>query len=325
MEFVRVVMGESFQIGLTLPPNQGVGTGNLRTAQRWARIFSELGHQVSIFGQEDSLDCEVLIALNAVKSAEAIARFRREKPTGKLIVAITGTDMNRREDSLWKESLAAADKLVLLQNKALEVLRPEEREKAHVITQSVALPQNLSLPGSNEGFQVCVVGHLRKEKAPLMTAMASRLLDEESRVQVLQAGAILEEEFTGAVTMERQLNPRFQWLGELSKKEALDLIAQSDLMVLSSESEGGPGVIGEAVTIGTPILSTCIDGVVGLLGEDFPGYFEPGDVMALSQLLKRAEKDSAFYRELKRAGSAKTELFRPEKETECWRQLLASL
>ena len=35
-------------------------------------------------------------------------------------------------------------------------------------------------------------------------------------------------------------------------------------MVLSSLAEGGPGVVGEAVVDGTPILASRIDGVTGL-------------------------------------------------------------
>jgi len=84
-------------------------------------------------------------------------------------------------------------------------------------------------------------------------------------------------------------------------------------------------VIGEAISVNTPILSTRIDGVVGLLGEDYPGYFEPGDVLALAQLLKRAEKEPAFYQELQEAGAALKKKFDPAQEKESWQSLLNSL
>ncbi len=316
-------MGSFLRIGLVLPPSQGVGTGNMRTAQRWGRVFAELGHEPRIYAAEESFDCEILVALNAVKSAAAIGRFREENPAGKLIVAITGTDLNRKDSPEWSASLQAADRVVVLQNKALKLISQEEQMKARVIYQGVTVPADLPARGSNEGFQVCVVGHLRQEKDPLLTAMASRTLEEESRIQVLQVGAILEEEYTQAVTLERQMNPRYQWLGELSKGETLTLIAQSDLLVLTSTSEGGPGVIGEAVALGTPILSTRINGVVGLLGEDYSGYFEPRDVMALAHLLKRAEKDRAFYQQLREEGAACQDLFSPMRERESWQRLLA--
>lgn len=325
MACVQSAMTDGLDIAITLPATQGVGTGNLRTAQRWVGLFSELGHQARIFGPKEEPDGEVLVALNAVKSADAIARYRSEHPWGRLVVVVTGTDLNFREGEEFGHSLALADKVVVLQERALDLLTEEERAKASVIHQSVRVPPNLPGRGANEGFQVCVVGHLRSEKDPMLTAMASRVLEEESRVQVLHAGAILEEEYTAAVTLERQMNPRYQWLGELSKAESLKLIAGSDLMVLSSRSEGGPGVIGEAVSVGTPILASRIDGVLGLLGDSYPGYFEPGDVLALSKLLKRAEKAPDFYRELQQAGEAVSQQFEPSLEGERWSRLFDEL
>jgi hypothetical protein len=37
------------------------------------------------------------------------------------------------------------------------------------------------------------------------------------------------------------------------------------------------------------ILASRIDGNVGILGEDYPGYFDVGDTKQLAQLLTRAE------------------------------------
>lgn len=318
-------MSEGLRLGIALPPNNGVGTGNVRTAQRLLRIFSSLGYAVRLLGPDERCDCEVLVALNAVKSAGVIARYREEHPGGKLVVIITGTDLNQRESNEWASSLRAADRIVVLQNKAMEAFSPEEKEKCSVILQSVAVPPDLPARGGHEGFQVCVIGHLRQEKDPLLAAMASRVLDGDSRVQIVQAGAILEEPFTQAVTLEREMNPRYQWVGELSKGEALELIARSDLMVLTSTSEGGPGVIAEAVSVGTPILTTRIDGVVGMLGEDFPGYFEAGDVLALAGLLKRAETDAVFYHQLIESGQALRGRFEPAIERQSWEQLLTEL
>lgn len=313
-----------YRIGITLPPNRGVGTGNLRTAQRWQKILSELGHEVAIVMGNDVGNCEVLIALNAVKSFEAISHFH-QKGQGKLIVAVTGTDLNRRESAEWRQAMEWADRIVVLQQNAQAALEPELRVKSKVILQSVIPLANPGVRAEDGAFQICVVGHLRSEKDPMLTAFASRLLDAESSIQIRQAGAILEERYVREVEDERFLNPRYQWLGELGRMEAQRLISQSDLMVLSSTSEGGPGVIGEAVVAGTPILSTRIDGVIGLLGEDYPGYFEPGEVMALSKLLAKVESQEDFYLRLKVAVERRQNLFRPVVEKESWLRLIQQI
>jgi glycosyltransferase involved in cell wall biosynthesis len=57
-------------------------------------------------------------------------------------------------------------------------------------------------------------------------------------------------------------------------QESLEL---ADRLVLSSKSEGGANVISEAVMASVPVIASRIPGTVGLLGENYPGYFEFGD------------------------------------------------
>ena len=320
-------MNSSLRIGIVFPESHGVGTGNLVTAQRWASILSELGHEVSLLDSTGDLDCEVLIALNAVKSFSTISRFHHQRPRGLLIVAVTGTDLNQADTQSWHDTTMWADHLVVLQEEAYKSLDAKLQAKATVIVQSVSLPDRLEKSRNgddDEKFKVCVVGHLRDEKDPMLTAQASRLLDENSRVQLYQAGAILQEKYQPLVAAEQVANPRYHWQGELSREEAVRLIASCDLMVLSSTSEGGPAVIGESVMVGTPILASEIDGAVGLLGPDYPGYFHPEDVEGLAELLNRAEAEPAFLQALTEAAESRRELFDPVQESARWSELLES-
>lgn len=70
-------------------------------------------------------------------------------------------------------------------------------------------------------------------------------------------------------------------------------------MVISSRLEGGANTVSEAVACGVPVLASRVDGNVGLLGENYPGYFPYGDTVALANLLLHAERDKKFYRSLK--------------------------
>lgn len=72
-------------------------------------------------------------------------------------------------------------------------------------------------------------------------------------------------------------------------------------MVISSRSEGGANVISEAAVAGVPIVASRMDGNVGLLGVDYPGYFPMGDTRAVARLLKRVEDDPSFVAGLARA------------------------
>ena len=310
---------------LIVTPKAGqIATGNRCSAEQWVKVFRDLGHEVGVKGVGDRMreGYDVLVALNARRIPGVIEEFKDENPDGRVVVVLTGTDIYPEVGDQALVTMRSADRLVALQSKALERVPDGMREKTRVIVQS-ASPIEMSREG--EFFEVTVVGHFRKVKDPLRTAKAVRLLPSASKVRVRQVGGILEERYEVLIREEVAENGRYECLGEVKPKEAGELIAGSDLLVLSSHSEGAGRVIGEAIACGTPVLSTRIDGVMGLLGEDYPGYFPVGDTEALAGLIGRAESDEDFYQELKTACAEVASLFSPETEEKAWQKMLDEL
>lgn len=70
-------------------------------------------------------------------------------------------------------------------------------------------------------------------------------------------------------------------------------IAGADLLVLSSDHEGLPNVIIEALAVGTPVVSTdCASGPREILGEPLADFLVPvGDARALTHAMRRALAD----------------------------------
>jgi glycosyltransferase involved in cell wall biosynthesis len=121
--------------------------------------------------------------------------------------------------------------------------------------------------------------------------------------------------------MERE--PRYRWLGEVSRARARRLLARSHAMVISSRLEGGANVVSEAIVLGTPVLASHIAGNIGLLGDDYPGYYPVLDERGLARLMQRAEREPLFYRALLTRVRRLQPVFRPEREMQAWRSLLA--
>ena len=120
-------------------------------------------------------------------------------------------------------------------------------------------------------------------------------------------------------------NPRYTWRGDVPSAAVRRLLARSHAMVISSRSEGGANVISEAVMAGLPVIASRIDGSVGLLGPDYPGYFPVGDSAALARQLLRAEQDPAFLERLRRHCADRAGLFDVQREREAWRKLMHGL
>ena len=308
------------------PESPSLPLGNSITATRWAGILRTLGHQVEISGAWNEEDCDLLIALHARRTEASVTHFRQAHPRRPVIVALTGTDIYRdlRVSHEGRQSLAFATRIVVLQEAAQNELDDAARAKTSVIYQS-ASPAIQRKESRSDYFDVCVLSHLRSVKDPLRTAYAARLLPAESRIRVIQAGRVLEREWEEKARSEQLANPRYRWIGEQSHELAMELLAASRLLVLSSTMESGANAIAEAVTMGVPILCSDISGNVGMLGSDYPGYFRVSDTDQLADLLRRAEMDSPFFTRLRATIENVRHRFSPEHELASWAQLLSQL
>jgi len=314
------------RILVVTPARAGARTGNRVTAQRWAGLLRGLGHRVTVATAYRGQRCDLLVALHARRSLASIVAFRRRHASGPLVVALTGTDLyaDLRRSTATGRALDLATRLVVLQPTALRALPPGARAKARVIVQSAAGPRRRIRAGAST-FDVCVLGHLRAVKDPFRAAAAARLLPRSSRIRVLHAGAALEPGTAARARAEQRRNPRYRWLGNRPHAEAMSLLARCRLLCLTSKLEGGANVVSEAAAAGVPVLSSRIDGSVGLLGARHPGYFAVGDTRALAGLLLRAERDPRFYARLGRSVRRLARLVRPERERAAWASLLREL
>ncbi len=300
--------------------------GNRVTALRWARLLRMLGHRVTIEQEYLGTRCDLMVALHAVRSAPSIERFRHEHPDTPLVLTLTGTDLygEIHTNPVARQSLERATRLIVLQPEGIAELPEHLRSKARVVFQSVEKPRLLPTP-REDIFEVCVMGHLREVKDPFRTALAARLLPATSRIRVTHLGAPLSDDMADQARAEMAANPRYHWLGEKPRSQALRILARSRLLSLTSRLEGGANVISEALAVGVPVVSSRISGSIGLLSNDYPGYFPYGDTEALTALLYRAETDAEFYRDLHQRCEQLRNLVEPERELRRWESLLSEL
>ncbi len=313
-------------IRLVTPAPPGSLAGNRTSANRWATLFRRLGHRVTVSSDYRGEAADLMVALHAWRSADAIRRFATEHPQSPLVVVVTGTDAYRfihthRETTL--ASLDVADFIVGLHDLLGAALPGRYRDRLRIIVQS-ARPRGHRQP-AKRNFRVCFAGHLREEKDPLRPALAVRELPPESRLRVDAYGGAHDAGWATAAREEMRCNPRYHWHGEIPHAELRRVYSRSHLLVLPSVMEGGANVISEAVMAGLPVIASDIDGSRGLLGSDYPGYYPVRDSDALRQRLLRAESDSGYYSDLQEACDMLRERFMPQREEAGWESLLKEI
>lgn len=299
--------------------------GNRITANRWARIFRQIGHRVTI-DQKFHADCDMLIGIHAEKSVAQVNEFLSRYPYRQVLIVISGTDLYGQTSfsAAAKKALDAADGLVVLEGCAMQKLPAKLQLKTTIIHQSANPPKTISEP-LKSCFEVSVCGHLRPEKDPFLAAKAIHLLPESSRIKVSHVGKALSADMKRNAEKLNKSIERYRWLGGKEHWKARQLVARSRLMVNTSKMESSANSIIEAVVAGVPVLATNVAGNVGVFGSEYVGLFPVGDAHALATLLFRAETDKKFYNLLSKQCKKVAKTFSFENEFQTWCDVLASL
>lgn len=315
-------MFSEMKISLITPASAKSRYGNRATAERWAGFLRELGHEVLIEVTWSGEPAEMMIALHARRSHDSITRYAAAHSESPLLLVLTGTDLYRdiRSDKDARQSLDLATRLVVLQETGLAELDPPHRAKTRVIYQSAK--QIRHRRPAETSFDVCVIGHLRGEKDSFRAALASALLPPTSRLRLIHVGGAREEDLAEEALGHMETIPRYKWLGEVSREQVQELLSRARLLIQSSFLEGGANTVSEALAAGTPVIASEIPGNVGMLGEDYPGYYPAGDEHALAKLLRRAESDPAFHELLATRCESRRYLTLPDHEREALRAVI---
>lgn len=332
-------------IWIISPASAKANNGNWQSASRWAR-FLRTRYRVTIAqqwpdpgrpatakpspssGQSDQSTApdlpDLLIALHARRSAASLAAFVQAYPQRPTILLLTGTDLYRdiAHDASAQAALRQADALVVLQTAGLAELPPPLRARASVIYQSANALRPAT--GARRHLDVCMVGHLREEKDPA-TFMRAAARVRDARVRLLHIGGALDPALGQLAEATARAHPRYRWLGALPHAATRQRLKRSFLMAITSRMEGGANVIIEAVTSGVPVLASDIGGNRGMLGDDYAGYFAPGDDGALAALIERCATDPTFYARLQAQCAARAALFSPAAEQTALLELVDNL
>ncbi len=332
-------MGQG-RIVIVSPALADANNGNWQTARRWQRLLAPAESRIVKQWPDAQASAQdtVMLALHARKSAASIAAWAERSGASAnvpgLAVVLTGTDLYsdiaQHEDA--QRSLQLASRLVVLQELGAQALPAALRGKTQTIFQSTTARQ--TLPKSRERVRAVMVGHLRAVKDPAILWAAARLL-QGAGIAIDHLGDALEPALGGEARATAAACSHYRWLGGQAHEATRRRIQRAHVLVHTSRMEGGAHVIMEALRSGTPVLASRIDGNVGMLGADYPGYFEPGDAVGLAALLRRfiqglredasGDNASSWLASLHRHGAERAPLFAPEAERAALRQLVLAL
>ncbi len=228
-----------------------------------------------------------------------------------------GHDASKRMYDSYYFSAVFAEKSVqrsLLISKGLQnlytALKICKKEKTEVI--SYGFITEYTPPAKNEGYrispnQLCIVARLLELKGHKYVLQAlPKVIEQIPDVQLVLVGDGEEKDNLDHLIQELQLTDYVKFMG--FRKDAMAFIANSDIMVLPSKSEGFGIVFLEAYEVKTPVIAFDVPACNEVIIHNETGFLvTPFDIEELSQriieLLQSKEKQKRFtenaYKRLK--------------------------
>jgi len=157
--------------------------------------------------------------------------------------------------------------------------------------------------GLEEGPVITMVGRLAPPKDPLTVLEATLLTD--TAFKLLFIGDGVQYDAVQEFIPENGLQHKVILTGE--REDIPEILAASDLFILSSRWEGLPRSIIEAMMAGLPVVATRVGGVPELVEDGITGFLvPPKDPGALAEALQKLIEDPELRRRMGEAGREKT-------------------
>jgi L-malate glycosyltransferase len=337
------------RIALVAPHSLSSNRGNSITIRRIANEMESLGATVGIWQANRHSDiCAIASEIADFKPSvingfhayhfSRLALRLHQITNVPIVVTATGTDVNvnlysetsrrimarclRASATIVVFSAATADRL------AFEIALP--RENIRVIPQAVgSMPvaeEEAPLRRSEDDFVLCLPSALRRVKNLLFClAPVHSLRTKYPNISVVFAGSPLEPEVLDDLMRETSDMPWVSYLGDLPHNRISDLIRRSDVVVSSSLSEGMSSSLLEAMSLGTPVLASNVEGNKAIIEDGVDGLLFNSEADFIQQM-ERLIEDPELRKTLTANAAKRIERDHlPEREAQAYMTLYTEL
>ena len=149
---------------------------------------------------------------------------------------------------------------------------------------------------------VVQIGRLAKSKRNALLLKAVAALPGDIAVRVVFVGDGEEREALGAYARELKIDGRVIFAGY--RRNAPAIMAAADVLAITSNQEGLPIVILEAMAVGCPIIATAVGAIPQVLNGESAWIIPVDDDAGLMQALREALSDTSVAKD--RAAVAKS-------------------
>ena len=186
---------------------------------------------------------------------------------------------------------------------------PQKWERLHVIHCGVDPSLFTRVRHANQGKGLLFVGRLAAVKGlPVLFEAIAQLRNDRPDILLTIAGDGPDRASLESTACSLGIAENLRFLGYQSQTQVRQLLAETDVFVMSSFAEGVPVVLMEAMAAGVPVVATRIAGVPELVEDGVSGFLvPPGDAQSLAERISALLEDDDLRNRFGKAGRAEVE------------------
>jgi L-malate glycosyltransferase len=291
------ILGGVARLAILAPYGAAAVRGNSVTVERVSRGLHERGVELRVWdvsAADEAFIAEsvetyrpvVVHAFHAHRTGPLALRLARRLEVP-LVVTLTGTDANHdlldpERASTVRRVLEGAAVITAFHSSIVEhvcAVLPDTRARFAVVPQAVKFPAEEPFdlaarwPLPPDRLLFVLPAGIRPVKAPrLPLAPLDRLAAADSRVRLAYAGPVLDVAEADALRREVASRPWARLLGEVPHGQMASLLAQADVVLNCSLSEGGmANAVLEALALARAVLVSDVPGNRALVAHEVTG------------------------------------------------------
>nr|WP_262889358.1 glycosyltransferase [Pedobacter sp. SG908] len=150
-------------------------------------------------------------------------------------------------------------------------------------------------------FRLIFLSRIEEKKGLELLFDALSLLDINWQLSIAGSG---KEGYVESLKLKAEnlkLNPRINWIGQVTDQDKYNLIAKHDLLVLTSFNENFANVVIESLSVGTPVLISDRVGLSDYVREQQLGWVCTLEVSDIKEKLINAYHAQKVREKMKQA------------------------
>lgn len=227
-----------------------------------------------------------------------------------VVTTLRGEDVNRAARSfvhrlVLRACVALSSRVVVVSEALAQRVRRLVQAADPIVIPNGVGPEFFELdpPSRGDHFEVLFIGSLIPRKRPDLLVEALRTVPG-ARLTLLGDGP--ERPHLESMARAEGLSRRVRFMGQVAPERVLEYLSSAEAVVVSSEREGRPNALLEAMAAGRAVVVSDFDGAAEVVEDGVSGLMFPrGDADALAARLRSLQEDPAMARRLGQAARAR--------------------